>query len=251
MKSLVLACLLCSLAACSNGVGNANSGLAGNWQFVLTNTKTGALKYESGFFLQSGYVIAGNVLLTGSTVCPGTGSAQGQIVGNGVSISVDQVQQTVTLAGTWTDNGTEMSGNYSILASPCGTTQVGTWAGYRVAPLTGIFRARFTSTTSPAQVIHFSGTVTQGPNLGNTATSLSGSMTSSDSSCFGSASITGQISGTSVVFNLSSSQGASLGQFGGIMTLDATSITGTYNFQPQSTSGCANSGTVSVSVQPT
>src|SRR5579863_532969 len=258
MKTLVLVavavCLL-SLTVCGGGGGNGNSTsslLTGNWQASLKNSTTNAVKSESGFIIQSGNFLSGNVLLTGSTACAGVGSAQGQLSGLNVAIAVSQVGQTVNLMGTASSDGSTMSGNYTILASPCGNSQVGTWTATQVHALTGSFQATFTSTKTTGLVFHFGGKIAQGPNNGGSTTTLAGNMTSPDAPCFSTASITGQISGTAIVFNLLSSEGVPLGQYSGTATTDATMITGGYNLQPQSASnsGCRDFGTAKVSVQP-
>jgi hypothetical protein len=251
MKILIPLFLVGTIGLAACGSGGGNSGVSGNWQFLLTNPATGAVKQESGFLLQSGNSLAGNVLLTGSTICPGIGSAQGQVTGTGVSLSVIQIGQTITLTGTSSGNGSQMGGNYSILASPCGTTQVGVWSGTQIPTFSGNIQATFTSGTSPGQVIHSIGTISQGPNTGASATTLSGKMTSTDSPCFSNAVITGQISGTAVLLNIATTEGATIGQFIGKATTDATSASGTYDFFPHGATPCFNYGTATITVQGT
>jgi hypothetical protein len=254
MRILVPVLLVCLvvITACGGGSSNgASSLLSGNWQAALKNTTTGAVKSESGFFVQSGKLLAGSVLLTGGTACAGVGSAQGQVSGLNVAIAVNQVGETVNLTGTAASDGSTMSGNYSILASPCGNSQVGTWTASQVHTLTGAFQATFTSTDTTGLVFHLAGKITQGPNNGGSTTTLAGSITSTDAPCFSTASVAGQISGTAVVLNLLSSEQVALGQYLGTATTDATTITGTYNLQPQSPvhGGCRDFGTGAISVQ--
>ena len=252
MRRLLPAFLVCSLflIACGPGSNSQKAMLSGNWQFALTNPKTGALKKESGFILQSGSSLQGSFLLTGGTICPGIGSAQGNINGLNVSFVVSQVGQTITLTGTAESDGSLMSGNYAIVESPCGTTQVGTWTAIQVAALNGNLQASFTSANT-GQVVQYSGTVAQGPNNGGSTTTLTGMLTSTGSTCVSSASISGQISGTAVVLNLLSSEGVAQGQIVGTMSTDGTSITATYNILPQSTNGCADLGNATITVQRT
>jgi hypothetical protein len=241
------------IIGCGGGGGNSGPNLSGNWQATLLNPKTGSSKSESGFLVQSGNALAGSVLLTGQTNCIGVGSAQGQVSGSNVTITVDQVGQTLGFTGTTSDEGTKMSGSYQLLASPCGSTQVGTWTAAQVTALTGSLQSTFTSTKTVGLVFHFSGSITQGPNTGGSATTLAGSMTSTDAPCISAVSLGGQISGTTVVFNLLTSEGLAVGQLAGTTTTDATSITGTYGLSPQSpqlSNGCKDFGTVTVSVQP-
>lgn len=244
----ILVLLLVLLAAC--GGGEHPLSLSGNWQINLKNTATGAVKGESGFFVQSGSSLNGSLLLTGQTVCAGVGSVQGQVNGSTVTISVIQVGETVNLTGN-ADTGTSMSGDYSILASPCGNSQVGTWTGTQVKPIAGSLKATFTSTMTPGSVLNFTGTIAQGTNNGSSAATVSGKMSTLDSTCLSGVSIGGQISGTAIVLNLLSSEGISIGQLTGTTTSDATTITGTYNLFPQSTPvvGCHDIGTASITVQ--
>lgn len=247
--ALVLFACLGLLTSCGGGNSSAPN-LSGNWQLTLVNTQTNASKSESGFLLQSGNTVTGNVLLTGQTNCAGTGSAQGQVNGSNIDITVDQVGQTVGLTGTIASGGSAMSCDYTILASPCGNSQVGTWTASLVSALTGNFTATFTSSATPGLNFQFTGTITQGPNAGGTVATLSGSMQSTNAPCLANLSIAGQISGTAVVLNLLSTEGVALGQYVGTTTTNAGTVTGTYNLGPQSPaqSGCHDFGNAVLSV---
>jgi hypothetical protein len=246
--------LLMTLTACGNGPGTSVGNFAGNWQMTLQRDQTNTastLKTESGFLVQSGGALTGNLLLTGDTYCAGVGSAQGQVSGSNVAISLNQIGQTINLTGSLGSTGS-ISGTYSILASPCGSTQVGTWTATQVQALTGNLQGTFTSTQTSGVVYQVSGNVTQAANTGGSAANLSGSMTSTNAPCFSSVSISGSISGTSAVFNLLSSEGVSIGQFSGTTTSDASTITGLYNFlntQPPPLNGCEDFGTAVVTVK--
>lgn len=215
-------------AACGGGSPNQSSpsgGIAGNWQMALSNNPA---KMPSGFLLQAGNSINGGLLLSGG--CSGVGSAQGQLTGSNVSITVSVTGQTLSLTGTAMPDGSSMSGNYSILDSGCGASNVGTWTATRVKALAGSFQGTFTSTTTNNLVFHFAGTLTQGPNTGASYASLSGSMTSTDAPCASTVSISGQISGTSTVLNLIGSDGTPVGKIDTTVTPDASSMAGTYAF---------------------
>ncbi len=257
MKACRLLWPLCviMLTACSSSSGNTSlAGLSGNWQITLQNTS--ASETQSGFLLQSGTAVTGSFMLSGQTisgqtVCAEVGSASGQITGSNLAITVSPAGQTINLTGTQA-NSTSMSGNYSLLASGCGQTEIGTWTATQVSPLSGNLQATFTPYGGSA--FHFTGAVTEGPNTGGSTATLSGSMTSTDSPCFTSATVAGLVSGTSVVFNLLNSDGVALGKYSGTMTTDATSITGTFKFSNASDPGalgaCENlGGTVAVTVQ--
>ena len=206
--------------------------LSGNWQMTLQNETSS--ETQSGFLMESGNIVSGNFQLSGQTIsgqtiCSGVGSVVGLANGTSVSLTVSPAGQTVNLTGTSANNSTSMSGNYSILASGCGQTDLGTWTATRINSLTGSFQATFT-TYGASPLFHFTGTLTQGPNTGGSTATVSGSMTSTDSPCFTSASIGGVVSGTTVVLNLLTSDGVALGKYSGTMTTDATSIAGTYRF---------------------
>lgn len=247
-------CVLMWASCGSNGNGNDPLPLSGNWQAALTLTTPPGNKVKglSGFLIQSGNTLTGNMLLAGQTQCTGVGAASGQLSGSAISLSVSETGQTVNLTGM-VGGGSSMGGNYSILASPCGASQIGTWTANLVQPLTGNFQGTFTSTQTSGLVYHFSGTISQAANTGSSSANLSGSMTSTDSPCFSSASVSGLISGTAVVFNLLSSEGIALGRLNGTTTTTAGSITGPYeilNSQSVQLGGCTDLGNAAISLTP-
>jgi hypothetical protein len=219
---------------------------------VKTGSGTNQNKTLSGFLLQSGDSVSGSLSLGGQTSCAGVGGVAGELSGTNLTMTVAQTGQTVNLTGMMGAGASAISGNYSILSSPCGDTSVGTWTASLVSPLNGNFQGTFTSTVTSGLVFHFSGMVAQAANTGSSIANLSGTMSSTDAPCFNTATITGAISGTSVVFNLVSSEGIALGQYRGTTTTDATSITGNYDiFNPNSppTGGCTDIGTAVVTLQ--
>ena len=256
-KSIPVMLCVAGLAACggSSSPSKSNSvALAGNWQLALTKVVLGTpstVRNQSGFFLQHGATLSGGLLISGN--CAGLGQAQGQVGKSNVSITTVQSAQTITLTGTASADGSNMNGTYSLLASGCGTSEVGNWTANQVKPLNGNFQAIFTSSLS-GLIFNFSGSATQGANTGASTASLSGNMTSSDATCFTTAVLSGLISGTSVVFNVQASDGTSLGKISGTASADMSTITGNYGFSnPQSKllAGCGghDSGTVSFTVQ--
>jgi hypothetical protein len=265
MRSLRASSLLLVivLTACG-GTGSSKTKqptISGNWQFALQSTTYSETETASGFLVQSPKgVVSGGVLLSGQTVsgtteCQGVGSATGQATGSNLSLAVTPAGQTLNFTGTSANSSTTMSGNYSILASGCGQTEVGTWTAQQVSPLTGSFQATFTSTFTVGLVFQFSGTVTQSANTGGSTATLLGTMTSSNSPCFSSATIQGVISGTSLVFNLFTADGIALGKYTGTVTTDGTSIAGPYRFSnpsdPNILAGCGggDGGTAAFTVQ--
>lgn len=254
---LWFACIL-TVSACGGG-GHSNSTstsgmLSGNWQMVLTQTQPppggSAVQTESGFLTQSGESLAGSILQSGSPPCVGLGTVSGSVNGSVVAITVDQVGQTVTLSGTATSDGAAIGGNYSILASGCGSSTVGIFSATQVKPLSGNLLATFTSGEFIGSVYTFTGSLTQGQNTGTSYGTLSGTMTSTNAPCINSFSIAGQVRGTSVVFNFLASDGTSQGQYQGTTSTDGTTLTGTYDFLAQSNGCYGDAGTVSITLQP-
>jgi hypothetical protein len=223
--------LLFLLTSCGGGSNSQNaSPLSGNWQISLQRSETNTIKMQTGFFLQSGPSLTGQVVLT-QTGCAGVGNAVGQVSGLSVSINVSQTGQTVNLTGKSAIDGSNMNGDYSLLASGCGTTQVGTWTATRVLPLNGNFTGIMASQKTPGVLLHFSGSVTQGANTGTSTATLSGSMTSTDAPpCFNNVNLSGLVSGTSVVLNVLAQDGTTLGSYQGTGTTDMQTITGQYDF---------------------
>jgi hypothetical protein len=114
-------------------------------------------------------------------------------------------------------------------------------------PLSGNFQSTFTSSSKGG--FHFAGTITQGPNTGQSTAALTGTMSSSDAPCPSGATIAGVISGNNVLFNFLTSDGVALGKYQGTMSADATSITGYYRFSNAVTGGCDDIGGATFTVQ--
>jgi hypothetical protein len=251
-----LACMIL-LPACGGGSAadsaTASQFLAGNWEFMLTQNSppspTPVVKKESGFLVQSGTAISGGVILTGAALCPGLGSAQGTVSGAAVTLTVNQIAQTVNLTGTVSSDGS-ISGDYSIFASGCGNgSTTGTFTGSQVKPVTGTYQATFSSGYSGVSVYNYTVAVKQGPNTGASNALLSGTMMSTNSPCAGNLSIAGLIGGTSVVFNLLASDGTAVGQFRGSTSADAKTLTGTYDFLAEKNGCSGDAGGVTMTLQ--
>jgi len=253
---LCLTCLL-MVSACGGGQSNsATSGgvLSGNWQMSLTQTEPPTsgpeIQTESGFLVQSGNSLTGSLVLSGATVCSGIGGATGTVSAPNVAITLDQVDQTLTLTGAATSDGTSMAGEYSIFASGCGSSTTGTFTATQVEPIGGSFQATFTSGEFPGLVYNFGGSLTQGPNAGMSYATLTGSMTSTNAPCINNFSIAGEVSGSSVLFNFLATDGSAQGQYRGTTTTDGTTLTGTYDFLAQSNGCYGDAGTVTIAFQP-
>lgn len=248
----VLMMSACGASGRSNSADSSEM-LAGNWQMTLTASgapgSAPEVLTESGFLTQSGNSLAGSIVLSGSTACPGLGAATGTVNGSNAAITVSQIGQTVTLTGAAAAGGTSIAGDYSILASGCGSSAVGTFTATQVKPLSGNFQATFTSGESIGEVYDYSGSLTQGPNKSMSYAALSGTMTSTNAPCINEFFIEGEISGTTVVFNFLASDGSSQGAYRGTTTTDGTSLAGTYDFLAQSNGCSGDAGTVTISFQ--
>lgn len=246
--------VLCTLAFVSCGksgdAGSPPNLLSGNWQMALqADSASSAVPTESGFLIQSGKTLTGELLLSNQSECGGVGTVQGMLNGTDVEINLVQLGQTVTLTGTAPSDGTSMGGIFSILGSSCGGgSSTGSWSATPVKPVSGNYQATMNSYSHG--VYNFAVTVTQGANTGGTTATLTGTMTSTNAFCANNITIAGVVSGTSIAFNLLTSDGTAIGQFTGTTTTDATTLTGTYDFLAEPGGCTGDSGTVSIVQQP-
>ncbi len=233
---LILLFTACGGGSSSTATTPSNGPLSGNWQMVLTNsvvTQFPKQLVQSGFLVQSGSSLRGNLLITGAQTCAGQGTVAGTVNQSNVAFTMNVTGQTISMTGTMAADGS-MSGNYTILATGCGQSQTGTWTGAQIKPLSGNFQGTLCSVPKqncPDSPFSISGTITQAANIGNTSANLTGTVTVVGSNCVSSASISGAISGISVVANLLATDGSSLGQFYWTLPSDPSSTpSGTYSF---------------------
>ncbi|MFY9682804.1 MAG: hypothetical protein WA424_14710 [Candidatus Sulfotelmatobacter sp.] len=250
MRMLSAPVCVLMLLSCGGKTDPASTGvLSGNWQFSLQQTPPSTIaQTESGFLLQSGNSLTGGLVLSNQAVCPGLGPALGSLNGSNIALTVSQTSQTVAFTGTAATDGSAMTGTYSILASGCsGGSSTGTWTASPVKPVTGTYQATFTS--GSLGVYNSVITVTQGPNTGASIANLSGTMTSSNSTCANNLSIAGVVSGTAIVLNFLASDGSAVGQFTGTTSTDATALTGTYDFLAEGNVCPGDAGSISATQQ--
>lgn len=204
---------------------------------------------ETGFLVQTNNSLTGELLLSAQSQCAGLGSVQGTVKGSNVVITLNQMGQAVSLTGVATTDGSSIAGTYSILGSSCaGNSSTGSWSASPVKPVTGSYQATFTSNNVSTGSYTFAVTVTQAANTGLNTATISGTMTSTNAPCAQSVSIGGIVSGTSIVFNFLASDGSgtALGQFRGTTSVDATTLTGTYDFLAESNGCNGDGGTISI-----
>lgn len=249
-KSWLLFLLAASmlLSACggssSSTQSQSSSGqLAGNWQFMLAGPPDGSFVGDcpsatgtpvplcfGGFLLvQNDGAVSGQVtysiLLPGQsggtappTLCnSGSTPITGTVNGQNVTLTAVAGKQTFILTGVL--SGTTMIGTYtSTDGKGCGTAQTGLqWNATSVPPLTGAIQGSFHSTVSGPlrnQVFPVTGMLTQGDNIGASNATVTGTLNFTGYPCLGSASVNGQISGSSVVLQIISSSGLNVGQIG-------------------------------------
>ncbi len=234
---------LIAVSSCGAGSGLAQSQaqgdgqFGGNWQFTFSppadNSFLGGL--QGGFLLQNT-----NGALTGSivyaislpptgggnpTLCnSGSAPVTGTVSGTTVTLTAVASPQTFTLNGPLSASGTTIMGTYSSTDGSltngirCGTAQSGLqWSAVSVPPLTGTVQGFFHSVNNPAlqnQVFPVNGTFTQGQNIGASNATITGSLAFQSYPCLSSASVNGQISGSSVILQIIGSNGLSDGQIG-------------------------------------
>jgi hypothetical protein len=237
VKSLVIFLLatLMSLSACGGGSSNqsqSGGAIAGNWQFVMAPPSDNSFQggIQGGFLLQSqnGSVTGGvtySILLPpqdggSASLCNG-GSAPvtGTINGQVVTLVATAGPQTFTLSGTLSANNSTMLGTYtSTDGSGCGTAQTGLqWSATSVPPLSGAIQGNFHSSLDPVlknQDFPVTGSLTQGPNIGASNATVTGTLTFQGYPCLSSASVNGQISGNSIILQIIATSGLNVGQIG-------------------------------------
>jgi len=232
-RALCVLILLVSLTACGGGASSASprtftqsfSSMSGNWQMTLTWMNTIGVtktKTQSGFLVISNGAVSGTVLFT-DIPCSQSGSVAGTVNDNQVTLSVAGPGLSVALNGTPSSSLASMSGDYTISASPCGSSEVGTWKASLVQPVTGSFQGLFTSNET-GLTFPVTAQVNQGPNTGASNANISGSLAITGSPCFTLANISGLISGTTVVMTLLDSNGNPMGNLDGTASLDGTQL---------------------------
>jgi len=261
---LLFTTLLAAISCGGGAITSQQSGtLSGNWEIQLFRhvSPTPPLVY-TGFLVQSGNNITGSVMFNlsaqGSGVCAGAGAVSGTLDQQNLSLTINEQGQEVNLSGALPASGSSLalSGQFSNLAGGCTNyANTGTWTATNIASVAGSFHGTFTSTNVPSNgAFQVTGTMNQGPNTGGDTATLSGNIVASGSPAFcsylSSATVSGLISGTSVLINLYGPDGVQitqLGQIGGSSTVtitpDAASITGTYIFPSISNSCIGDQGT--------
>lgn len=250
LSCAVLLASIVVLFACggtSSSTSQNNTPLSGNWQFTTFNTDSTFLGgLQGGFLLRKNNAITGQMGYTiflppsvGSanpTLCnAGSASITGTVSGQSVNLTAIAGTQTFTFTGTLSPDGSTISGTYGSTAGssvpdpnnpknmvPCGTIQTGQqWVATSVPALNGSVQGSFHSAGSGAnfglkdQEFQVTGSLTQGPNIGATSATVTGTLNFQNYPCLtDTASVTGEISGNSVVLQIISQNGLDVGQIG-------------------------------------
>ena len=222
-----------TLSSCGGGSSNGsvvyNATLSGNWQFTMAPPADGSFLggLQGGFLLQSNGSATGAanyaVSLPQLPYPCNTGSAAitGTLTQNVWTLTAVAGTQTFVLTGTLNFDGSTIVGTYTSTAgtsgngAPCGTLQTAPmqWSAVLVPPITGTIQGSFHSTGGAAglsnQDFAVSGSLTQAANTGASNATVTGTLNftepetnQSDYPCFDTASVYGQISGSSVTLQI-------------------------------------------------
>ena len=236
--SLICLCaVLLLLAGCGGSSSSSNSSatagqVSGNWQFTMSPPSDGSFLggIQGGFLLQNNNSVTGGVVYNVQlppapggvpTVCSsGSGPVTGTMNGQSVNLTVIAGDQTFTLNGGLSGDGTTMMGTYSSTGSKdCGTKQAGLqWSALLVPSVSGTIQGNFHSSLSTAvaqgQDFAVTGSLAQGENIGASNATVTGTLTFQGYPCLSSASVNGQISGNQVVLQVIATNGLNVGQIG-------------------------------------
>ncbi len=183
----------------------------------------------SGFLVESNGGISGSVegptviSASGNQDCGGSGPLNGTISGQNVTFSLSPGGTSFSFTGTISSDNTSMSGTYDALAGACfDKATTGTWTASLIPPLNGSFTGTLSDSqymslltgVNPAAPIAVTGTMTQSPNAGASNSTLIGTITASGYPCFETVSLTGTISGQSVILSVFGYDGLQIGVLG-------------------------------------
>jgi hypothetical protein len=230
----ILAFLLLALVTC--GGGNSSSSvvtsgaLSGNWQFTLTQNypiqQNPAPIPVAGFLTETKNSLTGSLevpILGLNSNCAGVSSATGTVSGQNVTIAINNGGNVLTLTGALASDNTSMTGTYQALGGACFTTPTtGSWTAILIPPVNGSFTGTLTGSTymqaltgvTPPAPIVVSGTMTQSANFGASNATLTGTMTAAGYPCFTTASLSGTVSGQSIILTIFAYNGNPIGTTG-------------------------------------
>jgi hypothetical protein len=231
--ALALFLLLVTACGGGNSPNSTTNGvigpLNGNWQLnLLQQYPVPVITLSaSGFLIQSKNSLTGSIQvppigLNSATNCAGVGQLNGTISGQSIAFSINPGGTTYNFTGTISSDFTSMSGDYQALGGACYTEPTtGTWNALLIPPLNGNFTGEINSgymgslTGSAGLVpVKVSGTLSQTPNTGGNNASLSGTIIAQGYPCFATASLTGTVSGNTVILSIFGYNGDLIGSIG-------------------------------------
>jgi hypothetical protein len=260
---LILAVLSSASCGDSTNVPPQTTSLSGNWLITLDRHANPAALTYSGFLVQSGNSVNGSVVLGDG--CQGVGPVTGNVDGQNFQLKISEFGQDISLTGVLPIGNAPLSGQFSTLAGGCTQfASTGTFSAVQVAPLSGTFHGTLLSAnpTSITPSLEVTGIIFQGPNTGDSNATLTGTVSAGSyvAPCayLTNATIVGTVSGTNVVWSLAGPNGAPMGHIplpGGLpggppnatISPDGTSLTGSYDFQPMSSTCLGDQGSVQLS----
>ncbi|MGH9499523.1 MAG: hypothetical protein ACRD3L_10315 [Terriglobales bacterium] len=153
----------------------------------------------------------------------GSAKVTGTVNGQSVAMTALAGSEKFALTGTLSSDGSTMSGTYSSSGGHCGNAQTGAaWIATSVPPLSGAIQGSFHSTGSGSvtalvnQEFSVTGFLTQGSNVGASSASITGTLNFQDYPCLDTASVSGEISGNSVILQIIALNGLTVGQIGAV-----------------------------------
>lgn len=259
----------------ASGDPQQSTGLSGNWQFKVFRNPDPNYPPNQPYGLQGGFLLENNGSVTGQAVYSVYDTQNGQpVVCNSGSATITGtttngqtvltaaagtqsstaagIGQTYTLTITSSSNGM-ISGTYTATAGttilsdgtqvPCGIAAPAPglpWSAVSVPPLTGTVQGFFHSEASEPlthQDFVVSGSLTQGPNIGASNATVTGTLSFinlatnlSDYPCLSSAAVNGQITGNTLVLQIIGTNGAEEGQIGAVNSeMSAVTLNSTPN----------------------
>jgi hypothetical protein len=219
----LLACAACGGSSSSSTTGALN----GNWQINLQQDYPTQQAFSaSGFLAESGGTVTGSVVVPVASDgdCGGPGPVSGTLSGQSVSFSINQGGDILSFTGTVSGNNS-MSGDYQE-SGACYLTHpaTGTWTATLIPSVSGNFTGSFTNsqymgllnnTNSPAPIL-VSGSLSQSSNAGGSEASVNGTITAVGYPCFATATVTGTITGQSMLLTLYADTGEQIGTLGNV-----------------------------------
>jgi hypothetical protein len=188
------------------------------------------------------------VILDGG--CEGVGPVAGTVDGQKVAMTINEFGQELSLTGDVpSGSGGFLSGDFSTLPGGCTAfPNTGTWLARLVPPISGKFHGTMSSPSNGT--VDVTGMLVQGPNTGASNATVTGTIAAEPPPQFcdylTTGTISGVVSGTSVMLNVFGPTGVQITQVNATITPDATTLTGEYLFAKISNNCLGDQGTLQI-----